>query len=35
MNDNVQMKKYDAIGSEFEKIVFSNISQSQKYNITN
>lgn len=31
MNENVQMKKkYDAIGSEFEKIVFSNISQNQK-----
>jgi cell fate (sporulation/competence/biofilm development) regulator YmcA (YheA/YmcA/DUF963 family) len=31
MNENVQMKKkYDALGSEFEKIVFSNISESQK-----
>lgn len=31
MNENVQMKKkYDAIGSEFEKIVFSNISENQK-----
>ena len=31
MNENVQMKKkYDALGSEFEKIVFSNISEVQK-----
>lgn len=31
MNENVQMKKkYDALGSEFEKIVFSNISEIQK-----
>ena len=31
MNENVQMKKkYDALGSEFEKIVFSNISENQK-----
>ena len=31
MNENVQMKKkYDAIGSEFERIVFSNISETNK-----